>query len=54
MKNDRSAYFVCCLVKMFPSWEYIYSEWKTYWTILKEEIWDKSLVMIVFFIRRFT
>lgn len=41
-KNDRSAYFVCCLVKMFPSWEYIYSEWKTYWTILKEEIWDKS------------
>lgn len=41
-KNDRSAYFVCCLVKMFPNWEYIYSEWKTYWTILKEEIWDKS------------
>lgn len=41
-KKDRSAYFVCCLVKMFPNWEYIYSEWKTYWTILKEEIWDKS------------
>ncbi len=41
-KNDKSAYFICCLVKMFPSWEYIYSEWKTYWTILKEEIWDKS------------
>lgn len=41
-KNNRSAYFNCTIVEMFPSWEYIYSEWKTYWTILDEEIWDKS------------
>ena len=41
-KTDRSAYFLCCIVEMFPNWEYIYSEWKTYWTILEEEIWDKS------------
>ena len=41
-KNDRSAYFLCCIVEMFPNWEYIYSEWRTYWTILEEEIWDKS------------
>lgn len=41
-KDDRSAYFDCTIVEMFPNWEYIYSEWKTYWTILKEEIWDKS------------
>ena len=41
-KSDRSAYFLCCIVEMFPDWQYIYSEWKTYWTILEEEIWDKS------------
>ena len=41
-KNDRFAYFNCTIIEMFPSWEYIYSEWKTYWTILEEEIWDKS------------
>lgn len=41
-KSDRTAYFLCCVVEMFPNWEYIYSEWKTYWTILEEEIWDKS------------
>ena len=41
-KSDRSAYFNCTIVEMFPNWEYIYSEWKTYWTILEEEIWDKS------------
>lgn len=41
-KSDRSAYFLCCIVEMFPNWEYIHSEWKTYWTILEEEIWDKS------------
>ena len=41
-KPDRSAYFLCCIVEMFPNWEYIYSEWKTYGTILEEEIWDKS------------
>ena len=34
-KSDRSAYIVCCLVEMFPDWNYIYSEWKTYWTILQ-------------------
>lgn len=38
--NDRSAYFNCTIVEMFPNWEYIYSKWKTYWTTLKEEIWD--------------
>ena len=41
-ESDRTAYFLCCVVEMFPNWEYIYSEWKTYWTILEEEIWDKS------------
>ena len=41
-KDDRSAYIVCCLVEMFSDWKYIYSEWKTYWIISKEEIWDKS------------
>lgn len=41
-KNDRSAYFLCCIVEMFPDWKYIYSEGKTYWTILNEEIWNKS------------
>lgn len=41
-KSDRTAYFLCCIVEMFPDWKYIYSEWKTYWTILEEEIWDKS------------
>ena len=41
-KNNRSAYFLCCVVEMFPNWDYIYSEWKTYWTILEEETWDKS------------
>ena len=41
-KSGRSAYIVCCLVEMFPDWTYIYSEWKTYGTILEEEIWDKS------------
>ena len=41
-KSDRSAYFNCTIVEMFPDWKYIYSEWKTYWTILEEEIWDKS------------
>ena len=38
--NDRSAYFNCTIVEMFPNWEYIYNEWKTYWTILEKEIWD--------------
>ena len=38
--NDRSAYFNCTIVEMFPNGEYIYSEWKTYWTILEKEIWD--------------
>ena len=41
-KGDRSAYFLCCIVKMYPNWEYIYSEWKTFGKILTEEIWDKS------------
>ena len=41
-KADRSAYFNCTIVEMFPNGEYIYSEWKTYWTILENEIWDKS------------
>ena len=41
-KNDRSAYFLCCIVEMFPDWNYIYSEWKTFWKILTEEVWDKS------------
>ena len=39
-KSDRSAYFNCTIVEMFPDWKYIYSEWKTYWTILEKEIWD--------------
>mgnify|MGYP002852810405 CR=1 FL=1 len=41
-KNDRFAYFLCCIVEMFPDWEYIYNEWKTYWRILEEETWDNS------------
>ena len=41
-KEDRSAYFLCCIVKMSPDWEYIYSEWKTFWKILTEETWDNS------------
>ena len=41
-KDDRSAYFLCCIVEMFPDWNYIYSEWKTFWKILTEEIGDKS------------
>lgn len=41
-KSDRSAHFNCTIVEMFPNWEYIYSEWKTYWIILEKEIWDKS------------
>ena len=41
-KEDRSAYFLCCIVEMFPDWTHIYSEWKTFWKILTEEIWDKS------------
>ena len=41
-KDDKSAYFLCCIVKMYPNWEYIYSEWKTFGKILTEEIWDKS------------
>lgn len=41
-KSNRSAYFNCTIVEMFPNWEYIYSEWKRYWTILEEEVWDKS------------
>lgn len=41
-KVDRSAYFLCCVAEMFPNWDYIYAEWKTFWTILNEEIWDKS------------
>lgn len=41
-KEDRSAYFLCCVVEMFPDWNFIYSEWKTFGKILTEEIWDKS------------
>ena len=41
-ESNRSAYFLCCIVEMFPNWDYIHSEWKTYWTILEEEVWDKS------------
>ena len=41
-KDDRSAYIACCLVEMFPNWEYIHYEWKTYGTILEAEVWDKS------------
>lgn len=41
-KQDRSAYFLCCIVEMFPDWNYIYSEWKTFGKIWTEEIWDKS------------
>lgn len=41
-KDDRLAYFLCCIVKMKPNWDYIYSEGKTFWKILTEEIWDKS------------
>lgn len=41
-KDDRTAFFVCCLVKMYSNWEYIYFEWKTFWKILNEEHWDKS------------
>lgn len=41
-KSDRSAYFNCTIVEMFPNWEYVFSEWKTYGTILGEEIWNKS------------
>ena len=41
-KDDRSAYFLCCIVKMKPNWDYIYSEGKTFWKILTKEIWDKS------------
>ena len=41
-KDDRSAYFLCCIVKMKPNWDYIYSEGKTFWKILTEEIGDKS------------
>lgn len=40
--TDRSAYIVCCIVEMDSSWKYIYSEWKTFWTILEEERWDTS------------
>ena len=39
-KNDRSAYYICCIVEMFPDWNYIYSEWTTLGKILTEEIWD--------------
>lgn len=41
-KDDRLAYFLCCIVKMKPNWDYIYSEGKTFWKILTEEIGDKS------------
>lgn len=41
-KQDRTAYFLCCIVEMFPDWNYIYSEWKTFGKIWTEEIWDKS------------
>lgn len=41
-KEDRTAYFLCCIVKMKPNWEYIYSEWRTYGQITHEEIWDNS------------
>lgn len=41
-KEDRSAYIICVVAEMFEDWSYIFSEWKTYWTILTEEIWDKS------------
>ena len=40
-KEDRSAYYMCCIVEMFPNWDYIYSEWTTLGKILTEEIWDK-------------
>lgn len=41
-ESDRSAYFLCCIVEMSPDWSYIYSEWKTYGTILEKEVWNKS------------
>lgn len=41
-KKDRTAYFLCSIVEMFPDWNYIYSEWRTFGKIWTEEIWDKS------------
>ena len=41
-KDDRSAYFICCMVKMNIDWSYIFAEWKTYWKITYEEIWDPT------------
>ena len=39
-KEDRSAYYICCIVEMFPDWTYICSEWTTLGRILTEGIWD--------------
>lgn len=41
-KEDRSAYFECCLVKYFPNDTYISSSGRTYGYILNEENGDTS------------
>lgn len=41
-KEDRSAYFMCVIVKYYPDGSYIYGEGKTEGIILEEEIGDTS------------
>lgn len=41
-KKDRSAYFICCLVEIFPDGNYISCEGKTHGYILEEEKGDDS------------
>ena len=41
-KNDRSAYFECCLVKYFPNDTYVCATGKTFGYILNEERGDTS------------
>lgn len=44
MKNikERTAHFVCILVKMYPNGEWVSAEGKTFGEITKEELGDKS------------
>ena len=40
--SDRSAYFVCTLVKLYPNGEYLVAEGRTYGKIVYEEMGDTS------------
>ncbi|MDD4351271.1 MAG: RdgB/HAM1 family non-canonical purine NTP pyrophosphatase [Clostridia bacterium] len=44
LKNikERTAHFVCILVKMYPNGEWVSAEGKTFGEITKEELGDKS------------